>query len=253
MTVSRALMKVLAVLVTLLLSQSLPAATPPADPFRVTGIITIDNRNIALIELADGTQQQLRAGDTFAGGKVLDITPNAVRLGFNETERIISLQGADIRSVPPLINTPVYVHSPQSPLAGTSEQVLQREVIGGGLEDELGRISADLDRKAAPPADLPVPSPEKSAEPSPEPSPEPSQGHQTPATTTELTRLLDPLVNLPPGARVVGIDHAPAASAREGIEQIRQALAAGNVVRLNLKGKGGGDERIYLMPDRSGE
>jgi len=249
MTVSRALMKVLAVLVTLLLSQSLPAATPPADPFRVTGIITIDNRNIALIELADGTQQQLRAGDTFAGGKVLDITPNAVRLGFNETERTISLQGADIRSAPPLINTPVYVHSPQPPLAGTSEQVLQREVIGGGLEDELGRISADLDRKAAPPADLSVPSPEKSAEP----SPEPSQGHQTPATTTELTRLLDPLVNLPPGARVVGIDHAPAASAREGIEQIRQALAAGNVVRLNLKGKGGGDERIYLMPDRSGE
>jgi hypothetical protein len=225
-------MKSLVTIFILLLVQSLPAATPPADPFRVTGIITIGERNVALIELPDGTQEQLRAGDAFAGGKVLEVTPTAMRVGFEDVEeQTFTLQGADVR---PGLPEQSYVNSPEPPVTEQHQQVLQREVVDGRLEEALGQITADLQKNAARKVDS-----------------APSREDQAAETTTELTRLLSPLVNLPGDTRVVGIDHAPVTSAREGIEQIRKALVEGNVVRLNIESKSGEEQRIYLMPDRS--
>lgn len=63
----------------------------------------------------------------------------------------------------------------------------------------------------------------------------------------DISTLLGPMLDLPAAARIVEINHEPIASAREGVTRIRDALAAGNVVRLSIEGVYG-KEGIYLMP-----
>jgi len=214
-------------------------AAAPADTFRVTGIVSVGTRNVALVELPDGSQQRLQAGDPFAGGQVLEVTPTAVRIGFEKApEQIVSLQGAAVRPGPP---AQPYVQAQEAVPAEQPQQVLQREVPDGRLEEALGRIAAGLQEKPAGTAAGPEP-----AEAAPEDPPPAGAG-----TESELTRLLAPLVELPEGARVVGIDHEPIASTLEGIERIRHALATGSVVRINIESNAGA-ERIYLMPNRRG-
>lgn len=226
-------MKLPLFLITLLLAQSLAAAAPPADPLRVTGIITIGDRHEALIELADGSQQQVRPGDAFAGGVVLDITRNAVHIGFEDDEQILPLAGDPNRPAFAMPDTPVYVRSPEPVQVGTGKQILKREVVGTGLEQELTRIAEDMDRTTAVPAD---------------PAEVPGEEGKE-KTIMELTRLIGPLVDLPPEDRVVGINHQPLTTAREGIGKVQQELATGNVVQLNIESRDTSRKLVYLMPD----
>ena len=65
--------------------------------------------------------------------------------------------------------------------------------------------------------------------------------------TANLNQLLRPLVNLPQQANIVEIDHQPLGSTLQGIINIRDSLAQGNAVSLNIDGLP--DKRMmYLMP-----
>lgn len=64
----------------------------------------------------------------------------------------------------------------------------------------------------------------------------------------DISTLLGPMFDLPADARIVEVNHEPITSARDGMTRIRDALAAGNVVRLSIEGVYG-KEGVYLMPE----
>jgi hypothetical protein len=63
----------------------------------------------------------------------------------------------------------------------------------------------------------------------------------------DISTLLGPMLDLPADARIVEVNHEPIRSARDGMTRIRDALAAGSVVRLSIEGVYG-KEGVYLMP-----
>jgi hypothetical protein len=65
--------------------------------------------------------------------------------------------------------------------------------------------------------------------------------------TANLNQLLRPLVNLPQQANIVAIDHQPLGSTLQGIINIRDSLAQGNAVSLNIDGLPD-KQMMYLMP-----
>ncbi|WP_405242526.1 hypothetical protein [Lentisalinibacter salinarum] len=64
--------------------------------YRLAGIITPDSGDaLALIELPDGAQQLVRAGDRIGEGRVVSVTDRLVRLQLHEGEIVLELVQSD--------------------------------------------------------------------------------------------------------------------------------------------------------------
>ena len=67
------------------------------------------------------------------------------------------------------------------------------------------------------------------------------------AVGNDLNISVAPLLDLPPLAKIVEVNHQPLSEDDSSIKQIHQAFAQGIMVRLSIEG-GGGLEAIYLGP-----
>lgn len=207
--------KFLPSLLSFVLALSLPvssgAGDVPAedDRQRVSGIITInDQRRIAVIEQPDGAFVMVTAGDTIGNDKVEEIADHWLR--------IREADGGERR---------LWVAGFRAATGGSetdSALVVEREDAGIAYNRTLAREGSirELDRLSA-------------AESSPE---------------EDISTLLGPMIDLPGDAHIVAIDHEPVGSVRDGMTRIRDALAAGSVVRLSIEGIHG-KEGVYLMPE----
>ena len=151
----------------------------------------------------------LREGDTVGtDGEVLEINYYSLRVRFPEGEKVFYLKGYN---GPPILKAEI---KPQ-----TARIVLKNENMG-----------AVMNREVAADALLSVFEEQKTAI---------DEGK-----IKDLSTYLAPLLELPPKARIVGVNHSPVNSVKEAIEVISKEFTVGNVVKLNLNG----DEQIYLMP-----
>jgi len=61
---------------------------------RVAGIIDTGQSRIAMVELADGSTRLVREGDDLGQGKVVEITPDGIRLALADGEQLLRLGGS---------------------------------------------------------------------------------------------------------------------------------------------------------------
>jgi len=68
--------------------------------YRLAGIVTPENgRTLAIIEVPEGEQLLVRAGDLIEGGRVAEITANTVRLDLSQGEVVLRLAATDKREI----------------------------------------------------------------------------------------------------------------------------------------------------------
>jgi hypothetical protein len=185
------------------------APGPDQSHDRLSGIISIDGQHsIAVIESPDGGFVTVREGDTFAGGRVMEISKMWLRVHFARGDKLywLTASGFKITDVEPPANDKTVIHK------GESGPALLRTLAKGPAVDRLDAlIAADTGKK------------------------------QT------LDQLLGRVLDLPKQANIVAIDHNPLGTTKESIAAIREALAHGNVVSLSISGDPG-KEMVYLTP-----
>jgi membrane-associated protease RseP (regulator of RpoE activity) len=173
---------------------------------------------IGFLELPGGQQTLVRLGSVVDGGTVVAFERNNLRIRF--TDSVLELALEDSGKPPPATPAADVV------LAGEETgHLIHRSVDAARLQAELGK-----------------------AQHSAQPAPPPRGGSGSSAQQT-LTQLFAPLLDLPPGARVVQVNEAPVRSADEAIRTVETTLAAGRPARLNLETPSG-MKRVYLVPTR---
>jgi hypothetical protein len=178
--------------------------------YRLSGlVISTEGRNLAFIELPDGKQLLVREGDTVGeDGEVLAINHHSLRIHFPKSEEVLYLKGYNHSST-----TKDVVKMQSSQIVLKSEDIgtlMNREVAVDALLSVFKEQKITIEK----------------------------------GKIADLSTYLAPLLNLPPKARIVGINHTPINSVKEALEVIFEGMANGNVVKLNLDG----GEQIYLMP-----
>ena len=180
------------------------------DAYRLSGlVITTEGRNLAFLEAPDGQQLSLREGDAVGeNGKVLEINYYSLRIRYPEGEEVFYLKGYN---GPPIVKDKIKNQAAQIVLKNENMgAVLRREVAADAL------LSVFKEQKIA----------------------------IEDEKIKDLSTYLTPLLELPPKARIVGVDRSPVSSVKEAIAIISKRIADGNVVKLMIDG----DEQVYLIP-----
>jgi hypothetical protein len=175
-----------------------PPDTPVAHAVRLSGIVLDEERGIAIVELPNGTTAMVREGDTFEGGRVVQISRKSMRVEFPQGDRLYWLtgDGFKVTDAPPLPGVdPIVINRREAPTA------LLRTVAKKPALTRLDALAATTS--------------------------------QTSATVDEL---LVPLLGLPTQTRITEIDHRPLNSTKADMIAIRNSLSQGNVVSLSIEG-----------------
>jgi hypothetical protein len=78
----------------LLMSFGVTSGIADSGSPRVAGIIDTGHSRIAMVELADGSTRLVREGDDLGQGKVVEITPDGIRLALADGEQLLRLGGS---------------------------------------------------------------------------------------------------------------------------------------------------------------
>jgi hypothetical protein len=179
------------------------AYSPPVDDdngaLRLSGIVLDEQRGVAIVESPDGATVMVHEGDTFEGGRVVQISRESMRVQFPQGDRLywLTADGSKVTDAPPPpAADPVVIERREAPTA------LLRTVAKVPAVARLDALVATTSQH----------------------------------DTTSVDELLGPLLGLPKQARITQIDHRPLGSTKADIIAIRNSLAQGNVVSLSIEG-----------------
>jgi len=214
---------VVATLCLLLLGPMLGAQGAPAQQgsYRLAGVMLAGDSYLGFLELPQGDQVLVRLGSVVNGGKVVQFDARALRIRFPDRTVELLLEGSGKPPPPAAVPVDVVVSGEQQ------GHVIRREVDVGNLHSALDDANRLASSSAA--------------------------GTNRPALSAQqvVTQRFQPLLDLPPDARVVAVNETRVISAGAAIRTVEETLAKGMPARLNLETPQG-TKRVYLMPARDG-
>lgn len=179
---------------------------------RLSGIIADKTRRVAIVEMPNGGTVMARVGDTFDGGRVVEITKQTMRVHYPDGDRLFGVAFSGSRAIS-ADNSPSVADKGDAP-------VVEKRDAGVALMRAMNREAAikRLDGLLA-------------------------AGN----SKSGLNEMLNPLLELPQQVNIVEINHKPLGTTKENIASIRQSFVQGNVVSLTISGYPG-KRQVYLMP-----
>jgi hypothetical protein len=199
-----------------------------AERYRLSGVMSVGDEYLGILQLPDGSQLLVRKGSTLAnGGQVLAIDAARVRLGFpGRTPLDVRLDGADAPAVASAGETGIGRET------SDRAHVMVRSVDAAALDAGIARADWEMDRaRAAAAAATSRPVARDAG--------------------AEAALALAPILELPKNSRITQINERKVRSADELYATVRETLAQGSAVRLTLA-HDGREYRVYVTnPPRS--
>lgn len=194
---------------------AVPVPAAPAAPadYRLAGTMAVGKDYVAFLELPSGGQVLVRKGSVVGNAKVADVTEKSVRLVLPDRALVLSLEGS-----------------------GAAAPDVRSAAVQEAVDDDRNRIYTR------------TVSPEQVSR---ELSKSASKSGTTPSNADArmiAAQRIAPVLDLPPGSRLLMVRGEPVTNADAAIKQIEKQLAANDgVVYLDIQvsGKHG---RVYLMP-----
>lgn len=197
----------------------LPALAAVSAEYRLAGVVAVGQEYIGLLEIRPGEQVLIRKGSEIpGGGRVTAFDGKTVRLALPGRMIELALDGSGTTTI---ATTGIvmgqedveHVHVRNVAVAPLREALLQQAPGGASSVDSIqrrGRSDAGA----------------------------------------EVARRFAALVDLPARSRVVSVNEIPVTDAAAAIRLVDSTLADGMPARLNITAPAGGEQRVYLLPER---
>ena len=221
-------------------------AVAAEDPgYRVAGVVTASEGNLAIIERPAGESVLVGPGDEVDDGQVLSIDETAVRIRFPDEELLLPLSGEAGERLPLSQATAVSAKSNIQPQKDTDVYTSYGRIDMSGISYAKSSTSSKSGSGSKPSSNNTSSAARRTDNAAASGGDPKSAENNAPA---ELARRLGPHTGLPEGLNVIDVNGQPVTAAGDSQKQIEAMLAEGTIVRLRVDGEDAGGV-IYIHPE----